>query len=220
MSWANPIGDLRTLLSDGPTDKLRAFKGVFGNLNGTNTLFKTFEFRRTTDFTQSVAPFGIYLNGNLLASNQIASDDLATGYFTLRSAPNDSDEILTTYYIQWFLDTELDGFLVRASDWIGLGDIYANLDVGLKTAALKYAAHEAYQKLSLKYAENIVETFRMQDSPDEKRMDIVANYQMASRNALKDAQTYRDDFYKNRKGMALAPIVKTIRGNVKNPTLG
>lgn len=51
MSWATRIDDLRAILSDGATDKLRHRKRVFGKQDSANTRFKTFEFRRVTDFS-------------------------------------------------------------------------------------------------------------------------------------------------------------------------
>ncbi len=221
MSWSTAVSDLRVLLSDGPDDKLRAYKTVFGMQNGSNATFKTFEFRRLTDFSSSALayPLGIYVNGALQPASAVSLDDPDTGFFTSATAYDDSVSLLATYYIQWFKDTELDGFLVRSSDWLGLGDDYTQVPSGLKTASLKYAAHEAYQKLSLKYAENIVETYRTQDAPDDKRMEIVKAYQEAASNALKEAKQYRDDFY-TRKGQSLSPLFGVVSGNIKNPTIG
>src|SRR5580704_7504634 len=108
MAWADPIGDLRILLSDGPTDKLRANKAVMGNQNGVNAIFKTFEFRRQNNFTaaSTVAPLGTSLNGVLLAPSAFVSDDVATGFFSLApSSVGTNDQLTSTYYIQWFLDT-------------------------------------------------------------------------------------------------------------------
>lgn len=220
MSWLTAIADLRVILSDGPTDKLRAYKTIFGMLNGTNSTFKTFEFRRLTDFssTATAYPLGIYINGALQPASAVTRDDPNTGFFTCATAYDDSVSLLATYYIQWFLDGELDGFLTRASDWLGLGDSYSTIDSGLKTAALKYAAHEAYQKLSLKYAENITETYRTEDAPDDRRFEIVKAYQQAAKDTLGEAERYRDDFY-TRKGMSKAPLFGSVQGNIKNPTV-
>lgn len=221
MSWTTGVENLRTLLSDGPTDKLRALKSVFGTLDGVNKTFKTFEFRRVTDFssTATAFPLGLYVNGEWQPPSAIAVDSPETGFFQAATAYSDSTLLTCSYYIQWFTDAELDGFLIRASDWLGLGDDYTIVPTGLKTAALKYAAHEAYQKLSLRWAEAITETYRLQDAPDEKRMQVVEAYQRASKLALDEATKYRDDFY-TRKGQALAPRFGTISGNIKNPTVG
>jgi hypothetical protein len=219
MTWTSPISDLRTLLSDGPTDKLRAFKTVFGVQNGTNTTFKTFEFRRITDFSSSgtAFPLGVCVNGVLYPAASVTVDDPETGFFSLAAAPSATYQLLATYYTQWFLDAELDQFLVEASNWLGSDSVYANTVDGLKTAALKYAAHTAYQKLSLKYAENITDTYRTQDSPDESKNPVVDAYQKAATQSLKEAYQARDDYYK-RKGQAFAPNSVSIGGTVYSPT--
>lgn len=219
MTWATAVDDLRVILSDGPTDKLRAIKEVVGNFNGINQTFKTFEFRRITDFSASgtASPLGVSINGVLQAPSAFSIDDPSTGFYTLAaaSAVTDADQMRATYYIQWFLDAELNGFLVRAANWLGMDDDYSLVPSGLKTAALKYASHEAYQKLALKYAENIAETYRFQDTKDEKRFTIVEAYQKAARENLKEAETYRDDFY-TRKGRAKAPIWRSVVGRVRD----
>ena len=118
--WATTaaaISDLRTLLSDNVTDKLAEKKLVFGKINGVNQLFKTFERRRITDFSQapdSPSPEGVYLNDVLVSSGGIISDDLVSGSFTIAVAPDDGDELRATYYYRWFLDTDLDMFLKNA----------------------------------------------------------------------------------------------------------
>lgn len=221
MSWASPIADLRILLSDGPTDKLRANKAVMGNQNGINSIFKTAEFRRQNNFTaaSTVSPLGISINGVLVAPSAVSTDDPNTGFFSLAaSSVGVNDQVTTTYYIQWFLDSEIDNFLQQASMWLGQTSDYSITPDGLKDACLKFAASNAYMKLSLKYAEDVMaETYKLQDSKDDKRMDIVRAYQDASKQARKDANTSRDDFY-TRKGQSLAPKFGIVAGSVRNPT--
>ena len=137
MSWLTAVSDLRVILSDGPTDKLRAFKAVFGLQNGINATYKTFEFRRVSDFsaTAMAAPLGIYIDGVRIPAASVLSDDLATGFFTLTDPVLDTQNLAATYYIQWFNDSELDGFLIRSSNWLGLPDDYSTIPSGLKTAA-------------------------------------------------------------------------------------
>ncbi len=221
MSWTTAVDNLRTLLSDGPTDKLRALKQVFGQQDGVNTVFKTFEFRRVTDFSASALafPLGVYVNGVWHGSSAVTLDNPGTGFFQSASAFDDSVNLTCSYYIQWFTDSELTEFMTRSANWIGYGDNYPVIPDGLKPAALEYGAHEAYKKLSLRFAENIAETYRLQDSPDEKKMEVVKAYQDAAESAYKRALAYRDDFY-TRKGMAKAPISGVIQGRITNPTVG
>ena len=212
MSWTTSILDLRTLLSDGETDRYRYRKRLFGQIDGSNTSFKTVEFRRITDLTSASLPLGVFVDGTLAS---VSSDDVATGELTLSSAPDDGQVVEATYYIQWFNDSELTGFLRVATNWLALGDDYTNLTQGLRPAALKYAAAEAYQKLSLKWAEHLSETFRVEDAPDEKRMGIVDVYRKTALDYRKDAQAVRDDFYA-RSGQANSPLFGNSFGNVKD----
>lgn len=223
MAWQNPIGDLRVLLSDGPTDKLRANKSIMGNMNGANGNFKTFEFRRLNTFTaaSTVFPLGIAQNGIQISPSAFVSDDIATGFFQLApSSVAPTDQLTATYYIQWFLDSELELFLRQASFWLGLSYDYTLMPDGLKDAALKHSQSNAYTKLALKYAEDAaMETYRLQDTKDDKRMSIVEQYQAAAKQAFKDANDTRNDYY-TRRGQPLAPKSGTVRGRVRNPTRG
>lgn len=83
MSWSTALADLRTQLSDGATDKLRYRKPLIGKVDGNNTLFKTLEFRRLTDFTGPDDRFGVYLNGQQAASGAVSVDFQDTGEFEL-----------------------------------------------------------------------------------------------------------------------------------------
>lgn len=220
MTWLDPIGDLRTLLSDGPTDKLRANQKIFGTQNGTNLLFKTFEFRRVTNFADpdTLPPLGYYLNDVLQTSAVVASDDPITGYTTFTGLTIGPDDLLNaTFYVQWFTDAELTTFLVLASNWIGQDDQYGNTPSGLKTALLQYAMGQAYQKLALKYAESLQSTYRLEDKPDPEFLKLVSAYQDAADNYLGMAKDTRDDFY-SRKGQSLSPYSRNVIGNIRQPT--
>ncbi|NBT57955.1 hypothetical protein EBT16_04140 [bacterium] len=216
MAWLTAVSDLRTKLSDNTTDRLRAFKRVFGDINGTNLIFKTFEYRRITDFTTASAPLGVYKNGVRISSTGIMSDDLQTGYFTLQSAPLVGDVIEATYYCQYFLDSELQSFLRLASNFIAGGDNYTQAQGGLQTAVLAYAAAEAYQKLALRFADTFSDTYKMQDLPDAEREKIIVQFKKSSEEARTEAMKLRNDFYENRQGQALAPLFGTNLGNVRD----
>lgn len=213
MAWDTAVSDLRTKLSDNATDKLRAFKRVFGQLDGSNTLFKTFEFRRITDFTGADAPLGVYLNGALVS---VSDDNVQTGYFTLASAPSDGDALESTYYIQWFLDAEVQSFLRIASNWLGSSDDYTAAQVGLRPSLLTYAAGEAYHKLSLKWSEMMSETYRLEDSPNKGQGDIADKYKKSGDELKDEARLLRNDFY-TRQGQALQPLFGAQVGNFRDP---
>jgi len=210
VSWTTAVADLRALLSDGPTDKLRQ-KRVLGNQDGVRTKFKTFEFRRVTDFTTATAPLGVFVDGTAVT---VSADDVATGAFTLAVAPTNGQEIEARYYMQWFIDSELQTFLRSASQWLGLGATFANVPAGLQPSALQYAAADAYQKLALRWAEHQSETYRLEDQPDGKLKSVADQYRAMSTDHRKLALSNRDEFYK-RQGQALQPLFRTIQGNAK-----
>lgn len=221
MAWTTAVDDLRTKLSDGPTDKLRAFKRVLGQSDGVNSVFKTLEFRRITDFStvDETGPLGIYINGEKVGpiAAPLEYDDLATGYFKFDASavPPNGAVIEASYYVQWFLDAEVESFLRLASNWLGLGDSYSGIAQGLRPAALFYAAAEGYQKLASRFSEHMSETYRLEDMPDVKRMEIIAAWKAAAKENLDAAMTARDDFYK-RQGQSLAPLFGMVRGSVRN----
>ena len=214
MSWTTALSELRGDLSDGPTDKLRYRKRCVGEVNGTNTLFKTFEFRRATNFTSPPAGQGVFVSGIAAASSTDFPD---IGSFELSVAPVEGQIVEATYHVQWFLDTELDRFLEKSSQWLGLGGDVTIVTEGLRPAATKYAVHLAYQKLALRWAEHITETFRLEDSQDDKRMSIVSEYRSFSSEALKEATEIRDTFY-TRQGQNLSPLWGIIKGKVVDPS--
>ena len=213
MSWLTAVDDLRKILSDGPTDKLRYRKKVIGIQDGTNVTFKTFEFRRVTDLTTATAPYGVYIDDVPVA---VASDDFSvTGEFTLVDPPTDGQAVRCTYFIQWFLDEELQEFLTSAAQWIGLANDYVNIPVDLQPAAKEYAASQAFQKLVLRWSENMAEVYQLFDAPDERRFDPIKSYMDISKAKFDLALKLRDDAY-SRKGKSLAPRTGVVAGRVQN----
>lgn len=218
MTWANPVLDLRQALSDGPTDKLVYRKRVFGECNGVNTSFKTFEFRRITSFsTAAIAPLGVWISGVLKDSTAIASDFPASGDFILTAAPLDSDVVEASYYYQWFNDDELSTFLRLASNWLSFGDDFTLVAGGLQSAAINYACYKAYDKLALRWSVMMSDTFLLNDAPVDKMKVIAKQYADAAENfrekAEKDAQ-----FYYSRSAQNFQPLWGVAGGNIPDPT--
>ena len=212
--WQSAITDVRTLLSDGPTDKLLWMKSVVGVLNGTNTIYKTFESRRISPLVgASGSPVGVFDNGALVS---VTAEDLESGQFTLAVAPTNGDILVASYYYHWFDDPEIDQFLTTASEWISGTDDYSSTPQGLWPAAKTYAAASGYQKLVSKMSINLAETYQLSDAPDSKRFDPVKVYGDLAKTMFSLAFELRDDVYKNRKGQALAPIARTMSGRVKD----
>lgn len=215
MSWTTALDDLRLKLSDTPIDKLRAYKRVFGQIDGQNQVFKTFEFRRVTDFTAAEAPLGVYLNQVRLESSAIQSDDLQTGFFTLAQAPEEGSVLEAVYYVQFFLDQNLLDFLRLSTQWLGLGVDHQNIPAGLQGSALQYAAAEAYQKLAMRFSEHLSETYRLEDAPDAERFKLVDEYKRMSEDCRQSATTLRDQYY-TRQGQPLQPLFGVNRGRVRD----
>lgn len=214
--WATPEADLRRTLNDGDTDKLRHRKKVFGQVNGVNTFFKTLEFRRVTDLTTAVYPTGVYVNNAIVA---VSTDDIAVGEFELAVAPVDGDIVEATYYTQHFLLTELSGFLADANQWLGFGSDYTQITEGLRPAALQYGAYLGYQKLAMRWHENLTETYRLEDAPAEKNIEYLTWLNSMADGFLKRATQLRKTFYE-RNDQASAPLfgvsVGSVRRNVPN----
>jgi hypothetical protein len=213
MDWTTAISDLRRKLSDGQTDKLRAFKKVIGRINGTNKIFKTYEFRRWTNFTNAAAPEGVYVNSVRLDVSGIVQDFPENGYFTLLDAPDINSEVEAVYYVRWFLDEELDEFLRVANNWLGFGDNYLTLNTGLRAAALDFAASEAYSKLAIRWAESQSDTYLLEDAPKENEKISKSSYLELSKFYREEAEKKRDDFY-TRQGQSKAPLFATMTRGV------
>ena len=212
MSYTTGIADLRTKLSDGPKDRLRAHKAPIGIQNGVNKNFKTFEFRRITTFVGATGRLGVFVNG---VAATVASDDFSdTGEFTLSTAPVNGDRIECTYFVQWFTDAELTTFLTEAGYWMSLVD-YTTLDVHLIPALLNYAAGAAYLKYAIRWAERMSEVFRTEDSPDAEILKLAAEYRKSSDALYKQAERIRNDFY-TRQGQSLQPAYATAFGSVRD----
>lgn len=214
MSWTTSLAELRELLSDGPTDKLRSRKRCVGVVDGVNKIFKTFEFRRVSDFTTGGFPVGVFVSDSNTAST-VDTDDLTSGTFIIHTAPALNTFVEATYYLQYFLDTELQDFLKHSSRWLISSDDYSQVTSGLQPSALKYAASEAYQKLAVKFVERMSDVYRLEDAPDEKKADMVSTFQKLAEYYKKSATEARDEFY-TRQGQALQPLFASNLGAVRD----
>lgn len=215
MAWTTALTDLRTLLSDGATDKLRYRKRMLNPINGTNTRFKTFEFRRLTNFkTEASLILGVFKNSLRLSEvTDISADFPEVGEVALATAPVDGDVLEASYYAQWFTDTELTGFLRSAAEWLQVGTDANSVPPGLQPAGKYYAAQEAYHKMASRWAELQSETFRLEDAPAGETKTPVEYYRMLALDAQKKSTQLRDDFY-SRSGQQLAPLFGVVAGNV------
>lgn len=214
-TWVDPVGDLRTQLSDGPTDRLRYRKRCIGEVDGINITFKTFEFRRVTNFKTTSATLGVWIDSELQPTSAIATDDPTTGQFTLVDAPDQGSVVEASYYLQWFTDTELTVFLNTASLWLLSSTNFSNIPGGLISAAIKYAAAEAYLKMATRWREYMSEIYKLEDAPNKAGTAPANEYAKMSETFRKEALAARDEFY-TRQGRALQPLFSTVRGHVRN----
>jgi hypothetical protein len=213
MAWLTAKQDLRILLSDGPTDRFCFRKQVFGELNGSNTRFKTFDFRRVTNFLQTP---GVFLNGNLLATSAVSADNPYNGEFILQTPPIDGDLLEANYYIQWFLDSELDDFLQQAALWtLGTFDV-TQVSNGLIPACKKYAAAEAYLKMAMKWRDYLSSGFKVEDAPNPDAAAKTNEFLEMSKTFRKEALDARTEFYQTRQGQALQPLFGNVIGSVRS----
>jgi hypothetical protein len=210
MTWLAPIQDVRDQLSDNDKSKLRYRKKIIGQVDGTNTVFKTLEFRRITDFTTAVAPMGVYVANTLQV---VTSDFPEIGEFTLSVAPTDGQDVSATYYTQWFLDAEIIDFLSKASTWLGFDENYDNTPPGLQPAAKFYACKQACENLALRWADYLTETYQFSDAPRSDEKNPVESYQKLAESYMKQAQEARKGYY-TRQDQAEAPLFANIGGCV------
>lgn len=201
MSWLLARADLRNLLSDGATDKLRYRQKLVGRVDGVNVAFKSLEKRRLTNFaTEADLTLGVFIDGTRLATPAgFASDNPGVGEVRLAVAPAPGVYVEGTFYLQWFLDSELDAFLTQAAIWLGQ-DIIANIVPGLRPAAIYYAAQEAYHKLALRWSETISSEFRLEDAPDKDTKTPMDMYRLLANDAKKKSVELRDQFYSGQGG--------------------
>lgn len=211
MSWTTASTDLRALLSDQDSDRLRYRKRCMGRTNGVNTHFQTLEFRRVTDLT-GAAPAGVFVNDVAVT---VASDTPDVGEFVLSVAPAVGAEVRATYYYHWFLDTELTQFLQYATDWVGPGIDITLIEPGLRPAVLQYAAAWAYQKMAVRWAENWAMVYKLEDAPKEPEK-ITAGYNDMAKIMKSDAETNRKQFY-SRQDLGEQPLFVFSSGRVRDP---
>lgn len=217
MSWLTSVSDLRTLLSDGSEDRYNSRKQCLGVVNGINLTFRTFEFRRVTDFTAITGgPLGVYIDGQRVNAADITSDSPTTGEFTLSesAAPLDGQSIEASYYNQWFLDSELQSFLTIASNWLGSGSDVTVTPNGLIPAVLKYAAAEAYLKMAQRWRTWLSEMYRVEDAPKTPGTGPVESFISMAEKFRDEAETTRKEYY-TRQDRNLQPLFGSVIGNVR-----
>ena len=217
MPWTLPAdaqSDLRALVSDGPTDKLRYRQRMIGDVNAVNTRFKSFEFRRLTDFfTEANLSLGVFVNGIRQTQGTLVTADFPEiGEVILSAAPSNTSRVEATFYIQWFKDSELAVFLKNATQWLGLGEDVTKVEPGLQPAALYYAAQEAMHKMAVRWAERLSETYKMEDQIRGETTPV-DDFRRLAKDYKEKSETLRKNFYQ-RNDQAMAPLFGVAPGQV------
>lgn len=215
MSWENAVKDLRILISDNPKDKYRYRQIIFPNPGKGNTNFKTFDFKRLTNFSvEPDSPFlGIFKNGVRIPTSEFVFDDLDSGEFQLTTPPQDGDNLEATFYIQWFQDEDLESFLRASSTWLGFSEDFTGIPDGLQPSAKKFAASEAYQKLATRFSEKLSSMYRVQDQKDPETEPTIDSYFRMAEAFRKEATELRNNYYE-RQGQPLSPLHSSIPGRI------
>lgn len=216
--YSTGIADLRTLLSDGPSDRHNYQKRCFGQVNGANVNFKTFEARRVTNFTIA-GTGGVFINSLIVPATGLLSDNPETGEFVLISAyaPADGGVVEASYYNQWFTDIELDTFLQISSRWLQGTSIYLNTADQFVDALQKYAAAEAYLKMAQRWRTYMSQGYKVEDAPKDSPTYNTKDFLAMSETMRSEALASRTEFMQTRQGRALQPLFGRIAGRVRNP---
>lgn len=212
--WTTSLADLRNFLSDNPDDRYNSRKRCFGEVNGVNLNFRTFEFRRITDFTTAVAPLGVYVGSVRLDPAGITEDFVNTGEFTLAVAPADGSVVEASYYNQWFLDDELTTFLRLSAAWAAGSTEPENTPNGLIMPTLKYAAAQCYTKMAQRWRTYLSEMYRVEDEPKKPGTGPVADFIKMAEAFAKQAEDERKLFY-SRSDRNESPLFGAVVGNVR-----
>lgn len=212
MAWTNAFTELREFLSDTKFNKRASGKQVKGQVNGMNQAFITYDKRFIED------TFEVFVN-DLPAKFQIV--DSIAGTFTICPAPDVNSTVVASYYWQWWLDSELQTYLNKAAESMGIDDTqhpdggaddvaYLAIPQGLRGAALNLAASYAQAAL-VQYMMNRKhsgEFLLEQDGNDDAGFAQIINAMTKQKqDYYKTGIELRDDFYK-RQGREFAPSVR------------
>jgi len=223
--WSNPLAELRVLLSDQDTDRLRYRKQCLGRVAGGNLTFKTLEFHRVTDFSASgtTAPEGVYVTASGITTRlpytAFASDDPDVGEFTIAPASSglipQNCEVRATYYTQWWTDADLNNALTEAANWIGLAGVVSGIEAGLRPAALYYAGQVSLHKMCIRWIENWNDVYQLEKPPQD--MDaFVKLYRDMALDYQKKSEGLRKQLY-TRNDQNESPLFFSIAGQVRDP---
>lgn len=177
MSWDDPLGDLRRLLADTEDDNLVKNKAVFGQINGTNRQFFTFDDRLLASGVQSVCdrPLRLWYDTTEVAASGIRITNQLRGDFEVMSPPSAGTRVTASYYYQNSLDSELNFFLEQASLQVNTAQV-SQVDPALRLAVLSLAAGMANERLASRWQQRKSAQFQLLDEPVRNEMDARIKY--------------------------------------------
>ena len=218
MSYTTGKADLRRLLSDGDQVKRAFQKVVIGPVDGINADFVTLENRYVPGSVD------LYVDGLLVVKGtNYTEQDPVAGLIRFQPGyiPNQNAIIKASYYGQYFIDDDLDGFLIAAMSDLSMDSTDSTtIAAGLQSSLLHYAAANAYTYLATIWTQRIAEKFLAQDTAgvgDGQNFPKASHFLDLSKNEFTKAGQLRDDFYK-RKGARETPVFGTLVGAVKETT--
>lgn len=221
-TWADPRGDLRTFLADGPNDNLVKEKEVMGPKDASNRTFFTFEDRLTSSGVQSGVsyPLKVYVDGSEYAASGINIIDQVRGQFQLTAiggtAPGSNARVTATYYYQQHFDSELDFYLAQAAAQVN-SNTASNVPLGLQAAAIRYAACTAHSRLAERWLQRKSEQFMLNEQPKEGTVgDRVAHHVEMAKFYCAAADDMRKSFYEDKLGKAHTPAFGLLKRTPRN----
>lgn len=210
-TWAAPLADLRTFLADTTNDNLVKDQKLFGETNGQNRTFFTFEDRLVASGNQSVCgtPIRVFCNAGggyteIAASGVLVTDSLR-GELQLMYVPSGSVSLKASYHYQQFLDAELNVYLQQAANQV-TADTASNIALGLQASALHIAASFAYKRLAQRWQQRKSEQFLLQDEPARtEAADRIEFYRKQGQDMMTEGIALRRSYYDMRLDTGRSP---------------
>jgi len=143
---SSAVASLRSLLGDGETDKFEFKVDAVPAPDGTTVRF----FAGQTRIVEG--SLHAYLLGVEATPDHTVEVD---GLFDMTAAPAANASLQTSFYYQWFLDSELQGYVddsARLLGYTGLADDL--LPVGVRPVLLDFACYYAYMRKAAEAAAN------------------------------------------------------------------
>lgn len=213
MTWADPTGELRTLLGDDPLGKQIKYKRVFPQrgkgTDGSTSIFFTFEDRLVHDGNQANADpaLRVWLNDVEVAASGITVLDPVRGEFSLSGVAPSGVAMKAAYFYREFIAEDLT-FALRHGVIQVNGDAAhpENTPEGLQLAALSIAASLAHRRAAARWEARKSAQFLLEDAPSQEEVNQkVQFHQSQAESFMRDGLAVRLSYYDQRMDRARAP---------------